>query len=187
MAALVLALSLSGPAAASAQSDAVAAGGSAEGEAETTPWSGWWWPASPGLGPTLFAPDGPLDKYDRYVAATFGQSPQTRAWERQELYFPSSGWAGHCNGFAAAALLEPEPSEPVSILDLTFTVADLKGLLVDYHFGDAAAWSFGDEGDLNPADFHRTLIQWLAGTQKGFVLTYDQGNGEVWSYPVYRF
>ena len=48
----------------------------------------------------------------------------------------------HCNGFAAAALLEPEPTEQREILGITFSVADLKGLLVDYHFGDAAAWSF---------------------------------------------
>jgi hypothetical protein len=160
---------------------------SASGAAEIQPWSGWWWPAGDSVGPTLFASDGPLDKYDRYMAATGSDNPGTRAWERQELYVPGVAWAGHCNGFAAAALLEPEPAEPVTVLGITFSVADLKGLLVDYHFGDAAAWSFGADGQLNPADFHRMLLTWLGETNHGFVLTYDMGNGEVWSYPAYRF
>ncbi len=158
-----------------------------QAETERPAWSGWWWPAFEGLGPTLFAPNSPLDKYDRYVAAVTGQSPGTRAWERQQLYFPSDRWAGHCNGFAAAALLEPEPTEPVEVLGITFSVGDQKGLLADYHFGDAAAWSFGQDDEVSPADFHRILLNWFAVTRKGFVLTFDMGGGEVWSYPVYRF
>jgi hypothetical protein len=31
------------------------------------------------------------------------------------------------------------------------------------------------------------LISWVGKAGKGFVLTYDLGGGEVWSYPVYRF
>jgi hypothetical protein len=164
-----------------------AGSGGASGEADTTPWSGWWWPASEALGPTLFAPNSPLDKYDRYLSLVSGDNPGTRAWERAHLYYPGSGWAGHCNGFAAAALLEPEPTEPLSVLGIDFSVADLKGLLVDYHFGDAAAWSFGDADPLSPAHFHRMLLGWVGLGGRGFVLTYDLGGGEVWSYPLYRF
>ena len=159
----------------------------ASAELDTPPWSGWWWPASDSAGPTLFAPNSPLDKYDRYVSATTGDDPGTRAWERQTVYFPNSPWAGHCNGWAAAALLEPEPTEPRDVAGVRFSVGDLKGLLVDYHFGDAAAWSFGDQGEVDPVDFQRMLLRWLAVGGKGFVLTFDMGNGEVWSYPVYRF
>ena len=114
---IAVVLLVSGAPAVRAQSDNVAA--SASGEAAIQPWSGWWWPAG-NSGPTLFAPGGPLDKYDQYLAATSGQSPGTRAWEREELYVPGVAWAGHCNGFAAAALLEPEPTEPVNVLGLTF-------------------------------------------------------------------
>ena len=157
-------------------------------ELETPPWSGWWWPASESIGPTLFAPNSPLDKYDQLVAAETGHNPGTRAWERQTVYFPGSQWAGHCNGFAAAALLEPEPTGPRDINGITFSVADQKGLLADYHFADAAAWTFGaNDETLNPADFHRMLLNWIGVANKGFVLTYDMGSGEVWSYPVYRF
>jgi hypothetical protein len=160
----------------------------AAADAEQRPWSGWWWPASDGMGATLFAANGPLEKYDRYVTLVTGESPGTRAWEREQLYFPGNLWAGHCNGFAAAALLEPEPTEPKEILGITFSVGDLKGLLVDYHFGDAAAWAFPDaDNDLDPADFHGALLNWMQVEGKGFVMTFDLGGGEVWSYPAYRF
>ncbi len=186
MVALVVSASVKA-AAAQSNSTEEAVPSSASGEVEGVPWSGWWWPSFEGIGPTLFAFNGPLDKYDRYVAATSGADPATRTWERQSLYFPATPWAGHCNGFAAAALVEPEPTSPVTVLGITFSVADLKGLLVDFHFGDAAAWSFGEDGMLNPADFHRMLLNWVGGTGTGFVLTYEMANGEVWSYPVYRF
>jgi hypothetical protein len=76
----------------------------------------------------------------------------------------------------------------VSALGVDFSVADLKGLLVDYHFGDAAAWSFGaQDAEVNPARFHTQLLDWVAGTNKGFDVTFDMGGGEVWSYPLYRF
>jgi hypothetical protein len=157
-------------------------------EVQPAAWSGWWWPAFNGIGPTLFAPSGPLDKYDQYTLALRGVDPGTREWERQSVFFPNIPWAGHCNGFAAAALLEPEPQEPVTALGVSFSVADLKGLLVDYHFGDAAVWSFGDDGaDVSPAKFHAMLLDWVAGGKKGFVVTFDLGGGETWSYPVYRF
>jgi hypothetical protein len=153
---------------------------------EPAAWSGWWWPAS-GTGGALFALNGPLDKYDRYVAATTGQDPGSRDWEREHMYLPSPAWAGHCNGAAAAALLEPEPQTPITTQGITFSVADLKGLLVDYHFGDAAAWSYGDQGDLDPAAFQRMLLDWLGTRHTGFALTFDLGGGEVWSYAVYGF
>jgi hypothetical protein len=193
MARIVLAVLLAGllcnPVVAGAQADDPADPevNTASAELESLPWSGWWWPASDAIGPTLFAPGSPLEKYDRYVGLVTGANPGTRAWEREELDFPDSLWAGHCNGSAAAALLEPEPTAPVTIFDITFSVADQKGLLVDYHFGDAAEWSFGEGAELDPADFHRMLLNWVQAAGKGFVLTYDMGDGEVWSYPLYRF
>jgi hypothetical protein len=158
----------------------------AAGEAEPMPWSGWWWPAN-GTGPALFGSGGPLDKYDRYVVAVTGDDPHTRMWEQQNVYFPGVRWAGHCNGLAAAALLESEPTVPIEAAGIAFSVADLKGLLVDYDFGAVTAWSYGVSDDLSPVDFHRVLLDWMAHKHSGFVLTFDRGSGEVWSYPVYRF
>ena len=103
------------------------------------------------------------------------------------MYFPGTTWTGHCNGFAAASLLEPEPTQPGTVQGVTFSVADQKGLLVDYHFGDSTAWSFGDDDPLSSADFHRMLLDWVGSAHVGFVVTFDAGGGEVWSYPLYQF
>ena len=81
------------------------------GEAARQPWSGWWWPANDLVGgPRLFDPDGPLARYDRYVEALGRPNPSTVEWERAEVRFAGVAWAGHCNGWAAASLLEPEPT-----------------------------------------------------------------------------
>lgn len=151
------------------------------------PWSGWFWPASDGRGPTLYEPNGPYAKYDRFYQSVTGVNPGVAAWERKEIYFPNLPWAGHCNGYAAAALLEPEPTEPVTANGITFSVADLKGLLSGYHFADAAMWSVGENRTVDPADFHRTLFSWLQAEGLGFVLAFEMGGGEVWNYPVYAF
>jgi hypothetical protein len=159
----------------------------ARAELEQKPWSGWWWPASPAQGATLFAPGGPLDKYDQYVANITGEQAGTRAWERAAFYLPGVAWAGHCNGWAAAALLEPEPTEPLEAAGVTFSVGDLKGLLAAYHFADAAAWSFGEGGILDPADFQRALLRLMSRDDpRGFILAFEPGGEEIWNFPAYR-
>jgi hypothetical protein len=139
-------------------------------------------------GPRLFDPGGPLAKYDNYVAGLGRENPGTLEWERAELRFSRVGWAGHCNGWAAAALLEPEPTAERIVNGVTFTVADQKGLLSSYHFADAAAWAAGSEElDIDPADFHREVTRWIAGERKGLVMTFRPVGDEIWSYPAYKF
>lgn len=159
------------------------------GEAQRQPWSGWWWPANDVVGgPRLFDLDGPLARYDTYVEALGRPNPETVAWERTELRFSDLAWAGHCNGWAAASLLEPEPVRERTINGVTFSVGDQKGLLTSYHFADAAAWTAGSEElDVTPADFHRAVISWIGGEGKGAIFTYRPIGEEVWSYPAYKF
>jgi hypothetical protein len=161
------------------------------GEAARKPWSGWWWPANDlVIGPRLFDPDGPLARYDRYVDALGKPAAGTREWERAEIRFAGLAWAGHCNGWAAAALLEPEPVAERVVNGVTFSVADQKGLLTSYHFADSAAWAAGSyEKDVEPVDFHRELTRWMGGQQKGLIFTFRPfaSTDEVWSYPASRF
>jgi hypothetical protein len=141
-------------------------------------------------GPRLFDPDGPLARYDRYISTIGRAAPSTQEWERAEIRFSGLAWAGHCNGWAAASLLEPEPTEARVVNGVTFSVADQKGLLTSYHFADAAAWAAGSfEKDVEPAEFHRELTRSLGGQRKGLVFTfkpYAVGE-EVWSYPASKF
>ena len=158
-------------------------------DAERYPWSGWWWPANyQAGGPHLFDVGGPLAKYDRFVEGLGQPNPRTREWEQSELVFAGLQWAGHCNGWAAAALLEPEPTEPRVVNGVEFSVADQKGLLTSYHFANAALWAVGGEdAELSPAEFHKALTTWLGTQRKGMVFTFRLVGEEVWSYPAFKY
>ena len=159
-------------------------------EAAREPWSGWWWPANDVVGgPRLFDADGPLARFDRYVETLGRPNPSTLEWERQEIRFARLAWAGHCNGWAAAALLEPEPTTERTLNGVTFSVADQKGLLTSYHFADSVVWSVGsDDQDATPAEFHRAVLTSLGTDRKGAIFTFrPAGDQEVWSYPAARF
>ncbi|MCL4544795.1 MAG: hypothetical protein M1118_09415 [Chloroflexi bacterium] len=163
-----------------------------DGQAATLPWSGWWWPASvdPYQPPYLFEMGGPLAKYDAYVVARGGANPHVRTWEQEHIHFDRSQlfWAGHCNGWAAAALLEPQPTRSVTAAGITFTVADQKGLLSDYHFADNPLWIYGSFSKaLNPADLQRMVLEWLGKRHLGFIIDDIASNEQVESFPVYRF
>lgn len=162
------------------------------GSAARQPWSGWWWPATSAVsGPHLFDLGGPLAKYDQFMARGGRAGPGTLEWERENIWLDEAGlsWAGHCNGWAAASVLEPEPTAPITAGGVTFDVADQKGLLSEYHFADAALWLQGSPDEpLAPADFHRRLVDWLGNDRKSFIVTFRPGGDEeVWSYPAARF
>src|SRR5262249_29147455 len=96
------------------------------------PWSGWWWPTGYFPSP-LAAEGGPLDKFDRYIGSLGFPNPGAKSWEAIHHFKPGCSWCGHCHGWAAAAILEPEPTRPGRIGMIDFTVADLKGLLTEAH------------------------------------------------------
>ena len=163
----------------------------AVGQAANLPWSGWWWPSlDSGSGPHLFDVGGPLDKYDAYVSSTTGVDPQTRQWELAHFSFsdPKLDWAGKCNGWAVAALVEPEPRTPRTVNGITFTIADQKGLLADYYFAAPAATRVGGkDGGVTAADFHRTILDWVGKQRKGLVMNAFDGTNQVASFAIYKY
>lgn len=160
-----------------------------EREVSVRPWSGWWWPLRSGPPPHLDDPDGPLAKYDRYCVATGRPDPQTRAWEQTHAQAagPDDHWWGHCHGWAAAAVLEPEPAAAVERAGISFSVADLKGLLTAWHSGDGPQFLVGGAGQGVPAlAFHNRLQQWLLGGGRPLIVDTYQGGAQVWNFPAYR-
>ena len=96
----------------------------------------------------------PLVKYDRFVQRKWGQdagaalvelhgdaahdfSHHVYGEEKEQLDRDgvNYGWWGHCNGWAAAAIMEKEPITSVTVQNIRFEVADLKGLLTEVYFG----------------------------------------------------
>jgi len=113
-------------------------------------------------------------------------------------------WWGHCNAWAAAACVEPEPLVPdsaqdgaVPIKDIPFNVGDVKGLLTEAwmecnssFFGsrnerhdDEADRGGIDYRDVTPAAFHIFFADQIGNRDKAFVI--DEFTGaEVWNQPV---
>ena len=176
-------------------------------------WSGHWWPSAGGTDPNnnTYAPGGALYKYDEFYKQTRGSypSPKARDWESANYAYSSPGWIGHCNGWAAAAILHPEPVQDRIHGSLTFDVGDMKALLSEAYY-EIPAWGSGrrygwcykygwksdgtwgcvdresDLSDIHPYDFHRVVIGQLGQRKSAVVMDLDPNNA-VWNYPAYRY
>lgn len=178
------------------------------GEAARPAWSGYWWPMLSGESRAgnrnLYDEDGPLDKYDAYCVAIGLPNPRAKEFEKWRYWSDTrmeqatghtSYWWGHCNGWAAAAVLEPEPTAPRVAQGVQFAIGDLKGLLTVTHNGDPVDLI----RKLGPSDahlFHATVIQSIGIDRRGLIFDtkldpIDPKTGqpmrEVWNYPSYRY
>lgn len=142
----------------------------------------------------------PMDKVALDLWARGKTSPNPfygPAWEILNHYNPAGGsWWGHCNGWAAAAILTNEPTESVTSSirgeTVAYTTADLKGLLSETHYSTYSRF-YGarydgpddDIADLTPAAFHR-LVSFYVRDQ-GVPLVFDtSANEEVWNFPAWN-
>lgn len=131
---------------------------------------------------------GPMNKFDQYVQTKSGQNPCCQKWENENHFNSGCGWCGHCHGWSAASILEPEPKVPLQAEGIDFSIGDLKGILTEYHctspvdlFIGTRGWGTNDT--LNASDFHRIVVNWIA---KGEPVVMDLNfHAEVWNYPVY--
>ncbi len=170
------------------------------GFTSTPAWSGYWWPMlDSDSGERLWHDDGPLDKYDYYVRARTGYfpSPYATTWEYQNhrTTDKSATWWGHCNGWAAASIREPEPGVASSLQGIYFRVADKKGILTEWHNSTNSDWGAGDRyngdygddlQDIYPYEFIAALIQYIVNQDEAIVMDLDC-HEEVWNHPIYGF
>ncbi len=146
------------------------------------PWRGYWWPYrnAPLYGSST---SSPLAKYDSFVKARTGTSPGARSWESSRHYFKGTWWEGHCNGWAASAILRAQPtaSKTDSRSGVSFSVADQKGILAekDYcanvaFFGRRYRGSSGDITDIYPHVFHRVMTYYIGQLGKPVAMDYHR-------------
>ena len=137
------------------------------------PWRGYWWPRR--NAPMV----PPLIKYDRFVTARQG-NPGAAAWERSVHAYNGVNWAGHCNGWAASAILRSEPniSRSDAVSGVTFSISDQKALLaeLDYcvsisFFGNRN-YGAGNNGDIRPELFHKTVLYYIGALNKPIIMDY---------------
>ncbi len=162
------------------------------------PWSGYWWSRKEGkLVKGWAGNESPLKKYDRFVQNRTGRNPGAHAWEANPRNFhfdPSGpGWAGHCNGWSAAAIMEPEPRVPVTVDGVEFTTADQKALLSEMwmdcrtlFYGKRKDSSTPFSLDIYPNVFHRLLVENIKQKKRGMVAD-TSFSRQVWNYPIYGY
>ncbi len=140
------------------------------------PWRGYWWPYH---GQPMSAV---LSKYDRYVKSKTGVSPQAASWENTYHLFKDIAWEGHCNGWAASAILRPQPTAELRDAQsgIRFSTADQKGLLAEVDYCSVVAFygrryrGDGDIRDIHPDVFHKVLLHYIGALGKPIAMDYMQ-------------
>jgi hypothetical protein len=172
--------------------------------ATDVPWSGYWWPIKQGWmwGESQPSTDcsnlssdyrlGPLNKYDTLLNTTAAE------WERQEKGSNSAEcWEGYCHAWAAASIMEPEPTGLRIVnagdKEVQFSVGDQKALLtVCYDVAPIDRWgerwnSDGyDATDISPDKLLELLDYHIRSNNTPFVLDIEP-DSEVWNHPVYAY
>jgi hypothetical protein len=168
---------------------------SIEGGPSKRAWSGYWWPMLSIRGWHLYDQTGPFTPLVKYGQASGNLGPLE--WERKYKMTadPAHTWWGHCNGWAAATILEPdEPRQSVRVGQTLFNNGEVKGLVSAIHQGDPVDffrgkphWSGGDSAtDLRALDFHRAVLYYLRDRKEGLIFNIS-AKPEVWNYPAYFF
>ena len=159
------------------------------GRTTMMPWAGYWWP---------FTTDGISDAAVKYENAR--GSTGASDWEMKHHGVSAPGlqsWFGHCNGWAAASALFPEPQSSRDISGVTFSIADQKALLTEIgmevsadYFGHRANTNDPEDPafqDIFPDQFFLVLTNY---TGKGLPAVMDRYTGDqVWNQPIagYQF
>ena len=178
-----------------------------EVSAERRPKSGGYYAENTG-GIDVVMTDGksPLKKFDE---AFNNGSPNAVNWERSK-HAGGPAWAGHCNGFAAAAQRHPkEPFKSVKRGTVTFSPQDIKALLAeiymnaDYEFlggnrcekernafvrpdGRVDKTKMDECEDINPGTLHVAMANWIGKAKHTLIMDLNS-DLEVWNYPLYKY
>jgi len=116
------------------------------------PWSGSWWPRNNCSMSFQNYSDGlaPLEKYDTIHYNVRGSYSKAAAWEADPAHSHNRAapgrnlsWAGHCNGWAAASVLEPEPR---SWLRVSFNHGRHSTIFLKTNAASSAPWGLYSAG-----------------------------------------
>jgi len=96
-------------------------------------------------------------------------------------------WYGHCNGWTAAAIRHAEPVNNVTRNGVTFTPADIKGLLAEIYIYNQHNVLAGDnQRQVNAGLFHAVVGNWLGRGTHPLGMEADPSE-EKWNYPIYAY
>jgi hypothetical protein len=146
-------------------------------------------------------------KYDR----AFNRSDLAADWERRDVSVHRNGrsdepefrrglfgrmirargprvptWYGHCNGWTAATIRHAEPQKSVVRNGVTFTPADIKGLLAEIYMYSPTEHLGGLDDAINPGMLHVTLGNWLGLGSHPVGMEAAMGEVVI-NYPLYAY
>ncbi len=113
------------------------------------------------------------------------------------MQFGVESWFGHCNAWAAAAIMEPEPRVETTVDGITFTAGDVKAYVTEAWMEIQSSFHGSRNGrhktaedreavdyqDMTPAGFHILFADQVGNRDKSFVIDRFTGS-EVWNQPV---
>jgi hypothetical protein len=127
--------------------------------------------------------------YERWDTESHREGPQFRSRFLRALtrgLDRTPHWYGHCNGRTAATIRHAEPQNSVVRNGVTFTPADIKGLLADLYMYCDTEFLGGVDYTVNPGTFHVVLANWLGRGKHPIGMESTPGE-EVWNYPIYAY
>jgi hypothetical protein len=95
-------------------------------------------------------------------------------------------WYGHCNGWTAAAIRHAEPQRSVVRNGVTFTPADIKGLLAEIYMYSDSEFLGGVDPSINPGILHLTLGNWLGRGEHPIGMETAVGEVVI-NFPVFAY
>jgi hypothetical protein len=117
----------------------------------------------------------------RYSVGLFGR---IRANNSRSRGVPT--WYGHCNGWTAAAIRHAEPQRSVVRNGVTFTPADIKGLLAEIYMYADSEFLGGVDPSINPGILHLTLANWLGRGEHPVGMETAVGEVVI-NFPVFNY
>ncbi len=96
------------------------------------------------------------------------------------------GWHGHCNGWTAASIRHAEPQQNVRRNGVTFTPADIKGLLAEIYMYSDSEFLGGIDRVINPGTLHTIVANWVGRGSHPIGMETTPGE-EKWNYPIYSY
>ncbi len=145
-----------------------------------------------------------MQKYDR----AFNRGSLATEWEHDDIRVHRNGrsdefrrglfgrmirarnrvpsWYGHCNGWTAATIRHAEPQKAVVRNGVTFTPADIKGLLAEIYMYSATEHLGGLDEAINPATLHVSLANWIGLGSHPIGMETALGETVI-NYPIYAY
>ena len=132
----------------------------------------------------------PATAYERWDTTAFQEPVRTggfrlfRGLGRTVMRTPS--WHGHCNGWAAATIRHAQPQHNVVRNGVTFTPADIKGLLAELYIYNEMNVLAGDDVYMSAPLLHTIITNWIGRGAHPIAMEADPGK-EKWNYPIYAY